>query len=320
MVPAPDRPTLGPLAAVSRRILQGLLTAWAAVSLTFFALRVAGGDPVSNILAQGLATADQAANLRHALGLDQPLGMQYLKFLSGLSRGDLGVSLYTSRAVSTIIGEQVPPTAALASAGLVVALAIGFFLGIAAAWSRSRMIGTTAGLLASLALTLPVAVTGVLSILALGLAFRAGPRSELLTDVQRLALPALVLGFASCGGIARLVQAGLSDSLAKPYVLAAKARGFPIGARLLWHALRPTLPPVVSLTALEASFLFSGTVVTETVFSRPGLGRLLVSSILRGDFPVAQGIVVLAALLYTGGHILADLLAIAIDPRLRHQA
>ncbi len=319
MVPAPDRSTLGPLAAVFRRILQGLLTAWAAVSLTFFALRVAGGDPVANLLAQGLATADQALSLRHALGLDRPLWAQYLQFLGGLVRGDLGVSLYTSRAVSTIIGEQVSPTAALASAGLVVALAIGFILGVAAAWSRRRTIGAAAGLLSSLAMTLPVAVTGVLSILVLGLAFRAIPGASLLAGVERLALPALVLGFASCGGIARLVQAGLADSLEKPYVLAAKARGLPVGPRLLWHALRPTLPPVVSLTALEASFLFSGTVVTETVFSRPGLGRLLVSSILRGDFPVAQGIVVLAALLYTGGHILADLLALAIDPRLRRQ-
>jgi peptide/nickel transport system permease protein len=320
MVPAPYRSAPGPLAAVFRRILQGLLTAWAAVSFTFFALRVAGGDPIANLLAQGLATAEQATSLRHALGLDRPLLTQYLHFLGGLIRGDLGASLYTSRAVSTIIGEQVPPTAALASAGLLVALAVGFILGVTAAWSRRPLIGGAAGILSSLALTLPVAVTGVLSILALGLAFRAIPGANLLNDLERLALPAVVLGFASCGGIARLVQAGLAESLERPYILAAKARGLPVGGRLLWHALRPTLPPVVSLTALEASFLFAGTVVTETVFSRPGLGRLLVSSILRGDFPVAQGIVVLAALLYTGGHILADLLALAIDPRLRRQA
>jgi peptide/nickel transport system permease protein len=280
---------------------------------------VAGGDPVDSLLAQGLATPAQAASLRHALGLDQPLMTQYVHFLAGLARGDLGLSLYTSRAVSTIIGEQVPPTAALAFTGLMVALALGLFLGVAAAWSRNRVFSSASGLLSSLALTLPVAVTGVLSILVLGLAFRALPQASFLSNVQRLALPAIVLGFASCGGIARLVQAGLADSLSRPYILAAKARGLPVGPRLLWHALRPSLPPVVSLTALEASFLFSGTVVTETVFSRPGLGRLLVSSILQGDFPVAQGIVILAALLYTGGHILADLVAYAIDPRLRRQ-
>jgi peptide/nickel transport system permease protein len=280
---------------------------------------VAGGDPVDGLLAQGLATPAQAASLRHALGLDQPLMTQYVHFLAGLARGDLGLSLYTSRAVSTIIGEQVPPTAALAFTGLMVALALGLFLGVAAAWSRNRVFSSASGLLSSLALTLPVAVTGVLSILVLGLAFRALPQASFLSNVQRLALPAIVLGFASCGGIARLVQAGLADSLSRPYILAAKARGLPVGPRLLWHALRPSLPPVVSLTALEASFLFSGTVVTETVFSRPGLGRLLVSSILQGDFPVAQGIVILAALLYTGGHILADLVAYAIDPRLRRQ-
>ena len=297
--------------------MQGLLTAWAAVSLTFLALRLAGGDPIANLLAQGLASPTQASNLRRALGLDQPIWTQYLHYLGGLVRGDLGVSLYTSRDVSTVIGERIPPTAALASAGLIVALLIGLILGVTAAWSSRRPIGIVAGLLSSLALTLPVAVTGVLSILGLSLAFRAIPGADFLANLQSLVLPAFVLGFASSGGIARLVQTGLTESLNKPYILAAKARGLPVGARLLWHALRPALPPVISLTALEASFLFSGTVVTETVFSRPGLGRLLVTSILRGDFPVAQGIVVMAALVYTGGHILADLLALAIDPRLR---
>lgn len=319
MVPAPDRLATGPLAAVFRRILQGLLTAWAAVSLAFVALRLAGGDPISNLLAQGLATPDQAANLRHALGLDLPLWTQYVHFLADLARGDLGKSLYTSRAVTKIITEQIPPTAALASAGLVLAITIGLILGVTAAWSRHRGISSAANILTSLALTLPVAVTGVLGILGLSLAFGALPGVEVLSGLRRLVLPAFVLGFASSGGISRLVQVGLAESLEKPYILAAKARGIPIGARLLWHALRPALPPVVSLTALEASFLFSGTVITETVFSRPGLGRLLIASILRGDFPVAQGIVVLAALLYTAGHVLADLLGLAIDPRMRRQ-
>ena len=320
MVPPSDRFEPGPLAAIVRRILEGLLTAWAAVSLTFFALRATGGDPIANLLAQGLASSDQAATLRHTLGLDLPLWTQYIRFLSGLLRGDLGVSLYTSRNVSIVIGEQIPPTAALATAGLAVALTLGLLLGVTAAWSRLKSVGDLASVLSSLALTLPVAVTGVASIVILNVFFHNSPGAPSAAGLQQLALPALVLGFASSGGIARLVQTGLAESLARPYVLAAKARGFAVDLRLLWHALRPALPPVVSLTALEASFLFSGTVVTETVFSRPGLGRLLVASILRGDFPVAQGIVVLAALLYTAGHVLADLLAFAIDPRLRRQA
>jgi ABC-type dipeptide/oligopeptide/nickel transport system permease component len=138
--------------------------------------------------------------------------------------------------------------------------------------------------------------------------------------VRHLLLPALVLGFASSGAIARVVQFGLTESLQAPYVLAARARGLAPGLRLLWHALRPVLPPVISLGALEAAYLFGGTVVTETVFSRPGLGRLLVSAILQGDYPIAQGLVALAALFYTASHLLADGAAMALDPRLRRQA
>ncbi len=126
-----------------------------------------------------------------------------------------------------------------------------------------------------------------------------------------------VLGFASSGPIARVIHSGLSESLRSPYILAAQARGIQRGFRLLRHALRPSLAPVISLIALEAAFLFSGTVVTETVFSRPGLGRLLVKSILEGDYPITLGLVALAAILYTISHVLADLLTLIIDPRLQ---
>jgi ABC-type dipeptide/oligopeptide/nickel transport system permease component len=114
-----------------------------------------------------------------------------------------------------------------------------------------------------------------------------------------------------------VVDSGLSESRLTPYVLAARARGIPSSFRLLWHALRPILPPAISLTALEAAYLLSGTVVTETVFSRPGLGRLLVGAILQGDYPVAQGLVALAALVYTASHVLADIVSFLADPRLR---
>jgi ABC-type dipeptide/oligopeptide/nickel transport system permease component len=130
-------------------------------------------------------------------------------------------------------------------------------------------------------------------------------------------MPALVLGFATAGAIARVARASLDESIEAPYMLAARARGIRQSMRLLWHALRPALPPVVSLSALEAAFLFSGTVVTETVFSRPGLGRLLVSSILQGDYPVALGLVALAAIFYTASLVTGDLIAMALDPRLR---
>jgi ABC-type dipeptide/oligopeptide/nickel transport system permease component len=311
MVPVPDRRAAGVLTAAGRRVLDGLLTAWAAVSATFLALRLAGGDPVASLLAQGLASAEQATALRHELGLDLPLLQQYTRFLGSLARGDLGRSLYTRQPVTQIIREEIPYTAELATLGLLVALLVGLLVGLLATREDRQHRFPLASGLAGLATALPVAFTGILAILA---AIASGSAPALLRGVL---LPALVLGFASSGAIARLLQAGLQETLNAPFMLAARARGLRQGPRLLWHALRPALPPIISLIAVEVAFLFGGTVVTESVFSRPGLGRLLVTSILQGDYPIAQGLVVLSALVYTATHVLADVVGFALDPRLR---
>ena len=315
MVPPPDRASPGLLTAASRRVLDGLVTVWAAVSLTFFALRLIGGDPVASLLAQGLASPEQAAALRHQLGLDLPLLEQYVRFLAGLARVDLGHSLYTGQPVASVIGAQLPYTAQLALAGLLVALVFGLVLGLLSVREDQRRSAPVAAGAASLAMALPVAFGGVLAILIAVRVGQAGGTAALL--LRGVGLPALVLGFASCGAIARLVRAGMQETLAAPFMVAARARGVRRGPRLMWHALRPALAPVVSLLAVEAAVLFGGTVVTETVFSRPGLGRLLVSSILQGDFPVAQGLVILAAVIYTLSHVAADTLSMILDPRLR---
>jgi len=313
MVPKSHRRTA--LLAVIRRLLEGVWTAWAAVTLAFFALRIASGDPVASLLSQGLASPEQAEEIRISLGLNAPLWLQYLRFLANLLQGDLGSSLYTHRSVSQIILEQFPSTFVLAVTGLIAAVLFGFILGITAAWLRKRTSGMIAAAIAALATSIPVAFAGILSLLIVGhLLQEIGSSSELLI---RLILPALVLGFASSGPIARVIHSGLSESLRSPFILAARARGIRRDVRLLWHALRPSLPPAISLVALEAAFLFTGTVVTETVFSRPGLGRLLVKSILDGDYPIALGLVALAAIFYTISHVIADLLTFIIDPRLR---
>jgi peptide/nickel transport system permease protein len=319
MVPFPDRPQYRAIVAVSQRILDGLLTAWVTVTFTFFALRVAAGDPLASLLSQGLITPENVERIRFQLGLDQPLLTQYVQFLSSLLQGDLGKSLYTKRSVSQIIFEQLPPTIELAFSALLVALILGVLIGTIAAWKRGSLRGTLAESLSGLATALPVAFTGILGILLVSWLVGGLPGNFGLSQFKNLVLPASVLGFASAGPIARVIQSGLEESLQKPYILAARARGISGGLRLFWHALRPVLPPVISLTALQAAFLFGGTVITEMVFSRPGLGRLLISSILQGDFPIAQGIVILAALLYTFSHHLADILAMIIDPRLENE-
>jgi peptide/nickel transport system permease protein len=319
MVSFSDRPAISALAGIVRRLLEGALTAWAAVSVTFFALRIAAGDPLGGLLDRGLASQEQIERFRQAMGLDAPLLLQYLRFLGDFIRGDLGTSLYSQRPVSAIISEQFPATAQLALVGLLIALFFGLIIGVTAAWKEKHAIGRLANLLAGLATALPVAFTGILVLLFVRQSLRWLPSASV-TPLQRLILPALVLGFASAGAIARVIRAGLSESMDEPYMLAAKARGIHGPLRLLWHGLKPVLPPAISLSALEAAFLLSGTVVTEMVFSRPGLGRLLVHSILQGDYPIAQGLVALAAVIYTITYVLADVIASLIDPRLRRMA
>jgi ABC-type dipeptide/oligopeptide/nickel transport system permease component len=316
MVPVLDRSITRAIIVIGQRILDGLLTAWVTVTFTFFALRVAAGDPLASLLSQGLVNPAQVEQIRTNLGLDQPLLTQYVQFLSSLLRGDLGRSLYTNRPVYRIILEQLPSTVELALTALGIAIFLGITLGTIAAWKRKTQAATFAESISGLATALPVAFTGILAIWLVTFILQSFLRGSDLIRLKDLLLPALVLGFSSSGSIARVVQSGLEESIQKPYILAARARGVSGGLRLFWHALRPALPPVISLGALQAAFLFGGTVVIETVFSRPGLGRLLISSILQGDFPIAQGIVILAALLYTASHHLADIVAILIDPRL----
>lgn len=311
MVSLPQRSRTSALIPLARRVLGGLLTAVAAVTVTFFALRLATGDPVTSLLSQGLTTPEQAEAIRHRLGYDLPLLQQYVHFLSNLARGDLGVSLYSGQAVSTIIGSQLVSTIQLAALSLAIALPLGILLGSVSSWKSRPGARRAATTLSGLATSLPVATTGVISLLIVTLLAR-----EPIGGIE-LWLPALVLGFAASGPFARAVHSGLDSTLRSPFILAAKARGLRRGHRLYWHALRPALPAAVALIALEAAFLFAGAVVTETVFSRPGLGRTLVRSILQADFPVAQGIVALAALIYVGSQMVADGLGWMLDPRLR---
>jgi len=321
VVPIFDRSAPRTLAGtILRRILEGLLTAWSAVSLTFFALRIGVGDPVDSLLSQGLATAEQAQALRHELGFDLPLLQQYARYLLQLLRGDLGTSLYTARPVSRVIAEQFSSTLQLALGAFAFALILALMLGTIAAWHKDSRSGRLASAIAGLATALPVAFTGIIAILALSSVLSLLQPGAFTGWLQHSLLPVMVLGFASAGGIARVVQAGLRETMDTPYLMSARARGIGEMRLLLIHALRPALPPVISMSALQAAFLLTGTVVTETVFARPGLGRLLVTSILQGDYPVAQGIVVLAAILYTATGLAADILSLVSDPRMRRVA
>jgi peptide/nickel transport system permease protein len=311
MVSAPDRAPHEPERG-GRLAARGL----GAVTITFFALRLGTGDPTASLLAQGLATPAQAQALRHELGLDQPLFTQYLGFLSGLARGDLGQSLYTGRPVLRVIAEQAPSTAELAGLGLLLAVVLGLVLGVVGAWHEEAGPGQGLPELAGEMMQLPVAFTGIVGSSSDRRSRRRSYHSvwaarEAPCASRAWSWAALQRAIAgSCSGPEREPDQTLHPgvrTLCPTSALAALARASP-------GAATSNL-----LGALEAAYL-SGAVVTETVFSRPGLGRLLVSAILQGDFPIVQGLVVLAAIVYTASHFLADALAMLIDPRLRGPA
>lgn len=290
-----------------RRLLTFLPVLWATVTLVFLALRLTPGDPTATLFAEAQLTPAQLAAHRAALGLDRPLVEQYFSFLSQMAHGDLGNSLFTTRPVTATIGEQLGSTVELALAGLTVALTLGLALGILSATRADSLTQGVANTLTALSQSLPVAWTGLLS-----LWLSAG----VLHLKVSLLLPGLVLGFATAGPIASVTRASLVTLQNEMFIVAARARGVH-GSALLWHIARAALIPIVNITALQAAFLFGGAVVTETVFARPGLGRLLVDSLLRKDFPVVQGLGLFVAALYLTFNLAADLLAAALDPRLR---
>ncbi len=294
---------------LTRRLLAFLPVLWAVVTLVFLALRLTPGDPSEVLYAEALISPEQLAANRAALGLDRPLWQQYLSFAQGLLRGDLGRSFFTGRPVTTTILEQLGATGQLGLAGLGVAVGLGLTLGAAAA-APSRLVSAAPSVLIALSLSLPVAWIGLLSLwLTASLFPFSAPALGLL-------LPAVVLGFSTAGPIAGVTRASLAAVRSEKFMLAARARGIS-GRHLVWHALRATLVPVIHMTALQAAFLFGGTVVTETVFARAGLGRLLIDALLRKDLPVVQGLALVIAGLYLSFNLVADLLSAAVDPRLR---
>lgn len=331
-----------------RRLLTALPVLWAAATLTFFAIHLAPGDPATAQLAQSGASAAAIAERRTALGLDDPLEIQYVRHLGGLLQGDLGRSWSSNQPVNQVIGAALPSTLVLTLAATGAALLIGLTLGTAAALARHPSTGsgdspstgserdsedsplakhskrhpryawldTMCMALALSGLSTPVALSGLAAILIFSLSLGWLPATGE-GSLRHLLLPALVLGWTSAGGLARLTRDRLLDVLDRPYIVAARARGIPAW-RLLWrHTARVALPDVLTMLALQIGFLLSGTFITESVFARRGLGRVAVTAVLGQDLPVVEGIVLLAALIYTLANLAADLAQLWLDPRLR---
>lgn len=297
-----------------RQIVSTLLIVWLAATLAFIMLRVLPGDAIESQLVESGASASTIAQRRAAAGLDAPLSAQYLGFLGGLLRGDLGVSLLDGRPVTQIITEQLTPTLELAAGALGVAVSLGLMMGTLAALNVGWGISTAARILVSLALSVPIYWTGTVFIFVvtvqLGLLPSGGSGR-----LSHLILPTAVLGFHSGGAIAQVVQSSIRETLPLEFVRTARSKGLRERTIMVRHVLRASLLPAVTMIAVQTGFLLSGVVITEILFSRPGIGKLLVDAVLRQNYPVVQGIVVWSAIVYALINGFADLFYRVADPR-----
>jgi peptide/nickel transport system permease protein len=300
---------------LSVRLGAALLVMLGACSLVFLLIHLIPGDPVEAMLGETARAADREA-MRSALGLDAPLWQQYLDYLGGLLRLDLGVSLREQRPVASILAERLPPTLVLTSAALLLAVVIAVPLGVLAArHQRGRLDGLAMGF-SLLGMAVPNFWLGPLLILVFSLWLGWTPISGMQGPLS-LILPAITLGTGLAAVLARMVRASLLEVMGEDYVRTARAKGLAEADVLRHHALRNAWLPVLTLLGLQLGALLGGAVITETIFAWPGIGSLLVEAIQARDFPVVQGAVLLIAALYVAVNTATDLAYLSVDPRVR---
>ena len=306
---------------IARRLLLAVPVFVGVTVVTFALMQIVPGDPVALLMEEKMATIDPAAAriIRAKWGLDDPVPIQYLKFLRNAVRGDLGISYRTDRDVTTSILERVPATAKLAAAALVLAILIGVSMGIVAALRQNTFFDSASIMLATVGVSIPNFWLGLLLIYLLAVEWRWLPPSGYGPPYPYLIMPAVTLGTGLSAAIARLTRSSMLEVIRQDYVRTARAKGLPDRRVIMTHALRNAAIPIVTVVGVQMSGLLSGAVITERVFSWPGVGRLLLDSISVRDLPMVQGCVLFIATIFIGLNLLVDLSYAALDPRIKYE-
>jgi peptide/nickel transport system permease protein len=304
---------------LARRVATAAAVLWAAYTVTFVVLYLLPGDPITTMASGGMdgepLTPEAIEALKVRYGLDQPVIVQYGHRLAEAVRGDLGTSIQTGQDVRGAILEALPPTLQVALAGLVFAVLFGGGLALAASSTRLRWLRQVLMALPSLAVSLPVFWVGLMlvQVFAFGLGWLPSTGAR---GFSALILPAVTLGLPMGALIAQVLAKSMDTALGEPYVGTARAKGVGEAAIHLRHALRNAAIPALTVLGYVAGNLLAGTVVVETVFTRPGLGRLTVQAVGVQDIPLVQGIVIFASLVFVGVNLLVDLVYPVLDPRI----
>lgn len=293
---------------------RGLLTVWIVVTFTFVALNLSG-DPIE-MLVGDQATPEVIEHYRAKFGFDRPLRQQYLAYLSGVAQGDFGLSLSDQRPALELIADALPHTLRLGLLAFALGLVLGVGAGIAAALNRNKPIDRIVMSFAVLGFSVPNFFLGILLILLFSLQWRMLPSSGDAT-AWHLILPAVTLGTHFAGTFARFTRSAMLEVLNRQYVVAARARGVPSFLRVLKHALPNAAIPIVTIIGLKLGDVVAGSIIVETVFAVPGVGRLLVNAVTSRDFALVQAILVMVAVTMVLTNLAVDAIYTLIDPRMR---
>ncbi|MBN2332796.1 MAG: ABC transporter permease [Deltaproteobacteria bacterium] len=299
-----------------KRLLTMIPTIIGVVTMVFFLVHLIPGDPVTVMLGEHARAVEKAA-LRQQLGLDLPLWQQYWSFLKGIATGNLGVSFFYRQPVAAIIAARLPATILLAGAAMGVALLIALPLGVLAASRQYSGIDNLGMFFSLLGISMPNFWLGPLLIILFSLKLNWLPVSGM-DGLASLILPAITLGTALAAILSRMTRSSLLEEMAKEYLTAARARGLPAARVILKHALKNALLPVVTIVGLQFGSLLSGAIVTEKVFSWPGIGSLLIQAVFSRDYPMVQGCILVISFCYIIANVATELFYALVDPRIRY--
>lgn len=300
------------------RLLQTIPTVFLVTVAVFLMLHLTPGDPAEVFLGDKRSSPELLEKVREDMGLNRPLHIQYLSYMSAALRGDLGRSLQTNVPVMEQILNRLPWTIELAAAALLIAACVGAAVGIIAALNHNTIIDTLAMALALVGISMPVYWSSLLLILLFAVQLRVLPAIGQ-GGLERLILPATALALVSAGSLARMVRSSMLEVLNQDFVLTARSKGIAERLVVIRHVLRNALIPVVTILGLMLGNMLSGAVITETIFARLGIGQKYVEAVLQKDFTMVQGTTLFIAMMYVIVNIVVDMIYALVDPRIRYE-
>lgn len=300
-----------------RRLLILLPVLWGVITLVFSFIHIIPGDPVVAMLGEQASAAD-VQNLREQLKLNEPLHIQYFLYIKALLKGDLGISLITEEPVSHIILKHYPATIELALASILIALALSLPLGIISATHKNKPIDHVSRLLALLGLSMPNFWLGPMLIIIFSLKLNIFPVSGP-GGLNHLILPAVTLGTAMAAFLTRMIRSSMLEELSKEYIRTARAKGLSKWRIIFKHALKNALIPVLTIIGLQFGILLTGAIITETIFSWPGIGRMTIQAIQQRNYPLVQGAILSISVTYIFINTITDIAYAWLNPRIRFQ-